>query len=825
MRSRIRRNIALVATGMSVVLTAPALAQGEAFDSDDADAIVVTARRVEERLQDVPISITVVNQEQITQRNIVNAADLSIYTPSLSTNAKYGPEKASFAIRGFVQDPTTAPSVGVYFADVVAPRGAGSTTSGGGVGIGNLFDLQNVQVLKGPQGTLFGRNTTGGAVLLVPRKPSGDLEGYIEGSLGNYDMRRVQGVLNVPLSDTFKVRMGVDRMKRDGYLKNHSGLGPDALGDTDFVSARLSVVADITPNLENYTIASYSLSDNHGIALRAVGCNRESEGAVARLGCAQIDRQNMRGDGWWDVESSEADPKLRMETWQVINTTTWTASDNLTIKNILSYGEFTETTRSSFYGDNLLDNTGTRTLQLIRLANNAGYHNSSQSTFTEELQLQGSSADGRLDWQAGGYYEESNPLGFSSQLASNSLNCLGPLNDLQCGASSSTQIGDTLIYQTNISRQFQKTWFRSKGVYAQGTYDLTDQLSLTGGLRYTWDSHKHYFAQTGIAFPTENNPVFYCSNTYRLRNADGSAPIFINQNDPSPCFVTYEAKSKKPTWVLDLQYKPINDIMLYAKWARGYRAGGVSAGFIGYESWEPEKVDTYELGAKTTFRNSFAHGYFNVAGFYNDFRDQQIVASLRRATTGPLLGGQAIVNVGKSRIWGIEVDSSATLFDSLRLDVGYTYLNTKVKEIQVPTVPDDLQTIWAQIIPSAAEGSQLALSPKHKLTASATYTLPLDESIGRISFGATWVHTSSQVQSLATLPEFGIFAPTDLVNLNATWADVLGAPVDVSAFVTNLTKAEFPLGTSTSYPSHGYEAQVVNEPRMWGFRLKYRFGN
>src|SRR5690606_38159470 len=120
--------------------------------------------------------------------------------------------KASFAIRGFVQDFQTAPSVGVYFADVVAPRASSTTPSGNGVGVGHLFDLQNVQVLKGPQGTLFGRNTTGGAVLLVPNKPTGELEGYVEGSLGNHDMWRLQGVLNLPLADTFKVRFDVDRM-------------------------------------------------------------------------------------------------------------------------------------------------------------------------------------------------------------------------------------------------------------------------------------------------------------------------------------------------------------------------------------------------------------------------------------------------------------------------------------------------------------------------------------------------------------------------------------------------------------------------------------
>ncbi|WP_343888388.1 TonB-dependent receptor plug domain-containing protein, partial [Sphingomonas oligophenolica] len=191
------------------------------------DDVIVSARRVDERLQDVPISITVFNQQQLTSRNVVNAQDLATYTPSLSANANFGNENTTFALRGFAQDIGTAPSVGVYFADVVAPRGASNgLPAGDGVLPGSFFDLQNVQVLKGPQGTLFGRNTTGGAVLLVPQRPTYKLEGYVEGSYGNYDMRRVQGVLNIPLSDTFRVRMGVDRMTRDGYLNNISGVGP-----------------------------------------------------------------------------------------------------------------------------------------------------------------------------------------------------------------------------------------------------------------------------------------------------------------------------------------------------------------------------------------------------------------------------------------------------------------------------------------------------------------------------------------------------------------------------------------------------------------------
>ena len=162
----------------------PAFAQDEGRfgDEGNSDAIIVTARRTEERLQDVPISITVFTQEAISNRNVVTASTLRSTRRrfrSTSASARKRPRSRS---RGFNQDNSTAPTVGAYFADVVAPRVQGGTAGGNVPIVGSFMDLQNVQVLKGPQGTLFGRNTTGGAVLLVPTKPKDKFEGWVEGS-------------------------------------------------------------------------------------------------------------------------------------------------------------------------------------------------------------------------------------------------------------------------------------------------------------------------------------------------------------------------------------------------------------------------------------------------------------------------------------------------------------------------------------------------------------------------------------------------------------------------------------------------------------------
>src|SRR5690554_3411353 len=253
-------SILLASATMGAAVAVPAVAQER--PSFQLEEIVVTARRREESLQEVPVSMTVLTQEQMHNANITNASDIATYTPSLHANQRFGSDSTNFAIRGFSQELRTTSSVGVYFAEVVAPRGANTTQSGDGAGPGDFFDLESVQVLKGPQGTLFGRNTTGGAVLLTPKKPTDELEGYAEVSMGNYDMGRAQGVINIPVSDTFRVRLGVDHQERDGYMKNISDIGPSHFADIGYTSFRASAVWDVTDTLENYTIVKYTDSAN-----------------------------------------------------------------------------------------------------------------------------------------------------------------------------------------------------------------------------------------------------------------------------------------------------------------------------------------------------------------------------------------------------------------------------------------------------------------------------------------------------------------------------------------------------------------------------------
>ncbi|MCK9562991.1 MAG: TonB-dependent receptor [Bacteroidales bacterium] len=829
--SPLRKSVLMMASAMGLLTlpAAPVLAQQGVMALEE---IIVTARRREERLQDVPVSMTVLNQQQMDNANIFNAGDLATYTPSLQANTRFGSDNTNFAIRGFSQELRTTSSVGVYFAEVVAPRGANTTQSGDGAGPGDLFDLENVQVLKGPQGTLFGRNTTGGAVLLSPKKPTDEFEGYIEGSMGNYDMGRVQGVVNIPVSDSFRMRFGVDHMKRDGYLKNISDIGPRDFADTDYVSLRGSFVWDITDTLENYTIIKYSDSENNGAPYSVFACNT-SEAAPGVPGSTaygafcqgDLNRRIASGNnGEYDVYNFLPNPKNEQETIQVINTTTWEVSDNLTIKNIMSYAEFESRSFYGLYGNDwrLSDLSPFFTDQHIlfqMVGSSSNIATTDQKTFVEELQFQGTALNDRLTWQMGLYYEKSKPNGTYGSINPSTISCdyatmnTGDIADWRCnnivGVLFAGQIppngagqipgipipgaGSGLLAPGGVE-------YENKAVYVQGTYEFNDQWSVTAGLRYTDDDTKGWTDESVYYFPGNIFGGYF-------------EPQVVSTETRRP-----KASSEEPTWLIGLEYKPTTDMMLYGKYARGYRQGSVNLGSVaGWDVHGPEQVDTYEIGLKSAFGGRFP-ATFNMAVFYNDFEDQQVQFGYLRSNG---VGTTSIINAGASTIWGVEMDGTIMLTDNLSINASYAYLDTEVDKMTMPQEPyPDGVFIFSGT--STREGDPLSYSPKNSLVVSANYLLPLDDSLGDITASVTYVYTddmeavSPNASPLGTLPSY------ELVNFNLNWARVAGSPVDVSLFVTNAFDEKYRTNLTGNYYS-GLEMGRPGVPRMYGARLRYNF--
>ena len=510
-------------------LATPALAQKSTDSEANGNDIVVVAQRVEERLQDVPVSVTVLSADKLAANNIASAKDIATFTPSLVTNNRYGADNTTWTIRGFTQEQRTTATVGTYFADVVAPRGSGATQGGDGAGPGYLFDLASVQVLNGPQGTLFGRNSTGGAVLLVPKKPTDRFEGYLEGSIGDYNLRRVQAVVNIPVMESFRLRVGVDRNKRDGYLKNAGliGFGPygDAGGSVDYWAARVSAVADLSPDVENYTIVNYAHSQSTGVGPKIVDC-------FNAITCAQQANENRLG--FWSVSNTVPDAGSKSETWQVINNTKWQVNDNLTLKNIFSYGEYRGDLNLDLFGQyalvpsTLAYGQETNALQ-VKPFNTThalpGHHTNAESSMVEEIQFQGHTSDNLLTYQGGFYYESSKPLGLSGIQSTTFTPCadINTMNCLGFSGGGANSLG-RLSYSTT------KNYFDGRAIYFQSSYNPTEKLKFTGGIRYTWDTMRSQFQVIDIRL----------ANTVNASAARTFDPVTGALTSPADVFGSFE---------------------------------------------------------------------------------------------------------------------------------------------------------------------------------------------------------------------------------------------------------------------------------------------
>jgi iron complex outermembrane recepter protein len=878
----------LAATAIGIIWASPSWAQPAqqpaapktetAQQTDEASAgneIVVTARRVEERLKDVPISITVFDQATLNKSNISNLKDIASYTPGLAVNNRYGSDNTTFTIRGFYQEQRSFATVGVFFADVVAPRGSGATFGGDGAGPGALFDLQNVQVLKGPQGTLFGRNVTGGAVLLVPRKPSDKFEGYVEGGLGNYDMWRAQAVVNIPVSDSFRLRAGFDHMDRHGYLKNVGNFGDGkfgnrGMGDTNYWAARVSAVLDVSSDIENYTIFSYTHSQSNGVIpkITAAFPGNSNLAFFGNESAAQIARE--APFGFWTVSNRLPDSQAISETWQVINTLTWKASDSLTVKNILSYGEFRGKTNLDLFGNySLLPGVvaGTETTSQVRgfaFTHNNGLtgKTNAESSFVGELQFQGHPGDGTFTWQAGGYIEINDPLGISGVQTASFAPCA---NILTFACTPSAALGGpsfappgsppALVNALTISGgtgsySLQKTKYRDYALYAQGSYKLTEQLTFTAGIRYTWDKMRTFLINETSVFTLNPSDVrFACTNPTApgyngppAATPAAFATYFTFADRLNHCQQNLRKDTKAPTWLVQLDYKPTDGVMVYGKWSRGYRQGGLAIfGPDPIQPYDKEKVDTYEVGAKTSWRGAVP-GSFNVSAYYNDFSNQQLQLGVACVPALPNFtvtcgGNAAIINAGKSRIWGIEADASITPFKGLRLDVAYGYINAQILKISAPSVLPPYNSFTVPLTkPCGGEQCNIIANsgPPHQVVASANYTLPLPDSIGKITLGGTVVYQSrrrivSDGVINRTNPAFpitsgrGVAPSSTVLNLNATWENIAQMPIDLTFFMTNVTNEHVILQINDNQ-LRGFISSTIGEPRMWGFRLKYRFG-
>jgi iron complex outermembrane receptor protein len=840
MSSRIQKQLLLSASVLTGALgiVAPAVAQ-------ETDEIVVTARRVEETAQDVPISITVFNQDQLNNLNATTANDLALVTPGLTANSRYGSDVANFQIRGAVQESRTTASVATYFADVVSLRGTPASVQAGGdgAGPGQFFDLQNVQVLRGPQGTLFGRNTTGGAVLLVPQRPTDEFGGYIEGSAGDYDMRRAQGVLNVPVSDNLRLRFGLDSMQRDGYITNISGVGPSDFADVDYTAGRVSAVWDVTPNIENYTVLSFAESENNGNAQRLVD---RYPGASASNFAAELApiAAALAGTDVYTVYNLLPDPHQTLESWQLANRTTWSLSDNLELTNIISYGEVTASLRQDPFGGTWAPSPGTFSGFAMAWAIPGG-NVGDQYTFTEELRLTGNSFDGRLEWQGGLYYEKSDSLGLTGTAS--------PSNTLYCSNVAAMVCVDNAdeTPTTTGSMQYQnaETSIENMAAYLQGTYDIIpDLLSTTIGVRYTMDETNSVSNLGIVYFPAANTPALFCLSPGGpfpggVPLAAGQAAVIAELADNNYCRTTSSQESEAPTYTIGFDFTPSENLLLFAKYTRGYRQGSTNPyGALGFQTYEPEEMDSYEVGAKFDWDGS-APGYLNVSVFQNEIHDAQVTAAAIDFNNG--LSPNTFITNGEAETSGFEVEAGIRLFERLHLSAAYGYIDSELTAVTIPGTPSAFCSgalgtpgsttppsgLFDCFAPVSAAGRPNVLTPETQYTLNASYDIISSDTMGDLEVGVTYAYVDDQyytfaqfaVQSAATGGAPGLVPEHEVVNAHINWKGVAGSPIDLSLFGTNILDEEY-IQLANERVSSGFNSYMYAAPAMYGVRLRMNFG-
>lgn len=737
--------------------------QNSSNSPETLNVIVVTAQRREENIQTTPVAVTAISADELREHQVLTAQDLQYLAPSLNVSSNDYRDDDTYVIRG--QGPTAMTTANVYggggtgvvtyFADTVA----------NGAGPGLYYDLENVQVVNGPQGTLFGKDTTGGVVLFTPRKPTNDYDGYIDLGAGDYGMKSVDAAVNIPvISDKLLVRVAGEGYLRDGFTIDRGPYFPGKDYDNrDYWAGRVSIIFRPTENIENYTIFDILHSHDNGTGLVLTAVNPAS--AAASLLASFLAEQQAAGAR---STAFDLDVFRRDQDWGVINTTKWFMSPDTTFKNIFSY----KVQRTV----NPIDNDAT-TYPLADLTGDTHYPWHTQTgTYTEEPQFQGKVLGGDLQWTTGAYSEYGRNIGLQPfYLNANGFELTQP-------------------NATNSERSY--------GIYGQTTYDLGSiwnsvrGVKLTTGARYSWD---YYAAGLQLYTPTYGN-LCYASFV--------GAPVATYPS--SNCFEGGNGRSSALTWTLGLEDQLDPAVMVYLRSARGYLPGGFNPWVVDTSlpehSFQPESVIDVEAGEKSQFSLAGMSGLLDADVFHSSF------TNIQRLVSGVLPGGVQsgwFTNAEEAEIYGLELQGAIIPFRGLKLSAMYSYNRGNYTKIDPVVAP--------QLV-----GIPFANLPMHKVSVTAAYSLLSRSGIGGVDLSATYSYQSKFFDASDVDP-FSYVQVYGLLNLGLNWNGMMGSAWDASFFMTNATNKTYRIGQEDNWLG-GEDISLYGEPRMFVFKLRYSFG-
>jgi iron complex outermembrane receptor protein len=777
MRTRMLR-LALLATvavqpGVSGQALAQATAAPEAETADDFGTITVTARRRDENLDKVPASVAAFGADQLEARSISTESDLQKAVPGLTIRESLSSNQLNYSLRGQSVDAYSSSSPGVlpYFNEVQI-----TTTSAT-----SFVDLESVQVIKGPQGTLFGRNTTGGAVLYGTAKPTNELSGSLKGRLGNYDLREGEAVLNFPIvDDKILLRVAGSIIRRDGFI--YDDVNKIDLGRDSAQTGRVTLLIRPNDRFENITMFQYNSTNGTNTGSPVYNVYPTSVTAItysaAGLGAgwpiylaanpgtfpgglaAFANFQKQRGP--FKV-SFNSDSEHRGRSRILTNTSTFELSDTLTLKNIVGYSNGHSWDSTDVDGtpyaiySNGLDEVHDR-------------QEFASKQWSEEFQVQGNAFDGRLDYIVGAYagYERKY---FYIPTAFFDLRPLVP------------------TVPSADKENVQVT--RNQGLFAHGSYEVSDGLKLTAGFRYTWEQVKaRHLARS-------------------LYGQLGFAPNGIND------------KFAKPSWNVGVEYQASDSTLVYITHRGSWRSGGFNTNSqlapgsiaVGGALFLPESTKDIEAGLKFNGDIGTAPVRFNVAVF-NQWVDNIQRAVYVNITTPIPLGPTALTaNVPQAKVTGVEVEAEIKLTPWLTMGGNFAYTDARFNK--------NIVTLFGV---TTAFGP-FPDTPRESGSVFAQINVPLAGDLGSISLrGDLYAQSKFYYSSVNNTINPGSELPGySVANFRLDWSNIGGSNFGAAFFIKNAFNETYYTGGLALGSVLGLNTAIPGRPRTFGGELSVKF--
>ncbi|MCB1662093.1 MAG: TonB-dependent receptor [Pseudomonadales bacterium] len=766
----------VVYTSAAAVISPGIMAAENTSKGFGIEEVVVTARKREENLQDTPLSVAAFTANEMKVRQIHSSDQLSQITPNLSFSSQ-APSSGSNAssqifIRGIGQTeflPSTDPGVGLYIDGVYMARSVGGTL--------DFADLERIEVLRGPQGTLFGRNTIGGAIDIHTRKPSEEFGGEVEIKVGSDNQLELMADINLPISENLLTKISVGKRDRDGYVKRL--VDGDDLGDDNTVGARAAVLWTPSDDVRLFWTADYNKEDENGspqvfnsiasgnlfalVSSQRAGCPAPgTELADPRCANNQWDAGPYANNGTFPVASE-------LEGWGTQLTVDWDL-DWVSIKSITAYRDM------EWYASRDADNTPFTILHT--------QNDDTQEQFSQELQFSGTAMEDRLQWLVGLYYFE--------EEATDDYYVPITFGDFKTG-------GD-------VDNDTQ-------AIFAQATYNFSNALSLTIGLRSSEETKRFtpdQGALTTYVFPiadSEKSGGMYLhpvtGELFPIVAAGAAAAVPAG----TPFFPAGEVENDitETTPMINLSYRWNDQIMTYVSYSEGFKSGGFNARNVkpGPEvrEFDPEFAETIEVGFKTDLFDGTLR--LNGAIFTTDYTDLQFII---REDFSPIT-----FNAGAATIDGFELEWTWVPTSQLHVVGGLGYIDGDYDELSPELIANG----------GVFLNSAMPHSPDWSGNLGVAYSIELGD-MGSLTPRVDWSYRSKVYFNAENTEEIAQ-GSYSVVNAALTWYSADEA-WQVIAAVNNLTDETYRVaGNSSLTASAAYAESTYAREREYSLSVKFNY--